>query len=159
MRFRVGQGIDLHRFAFGRKLILCGVEIPCEVGLDGHSDADVATHALMDALLGALALPDIGQLFPNTDLRYKGANSIELLKLVDKMIKDRGFRVENIDLTILAEKPKIAPFKAQMQTTLAQALEIDPTQIGIKATTCEQLGSIGRGEGMVASAVVLVSGS
>ncbi len=158
MRIRVGQGIDLHRFAVGRKLILCGVEIPSNVGLEGHSDADVATHALMDAMLGALGLPDIGQLFPNTDQKYKGADSIALLKLVYQMIKEQGFRIENIDLTILAEKPKISPHKPRMQSTLAKALELEPTSVGIKATTCEQLGSIGRSEGMMASAVVLLVG-
>ncbi|MCL2215625.1 MAG: 2-C-methyl-D-erythritol 2,4-cyclodiphosphate synthase [Defluviitaleaceae bacterium] len=159
VNFRVGHGYDVHRLASGRKLVLGGVEISFEKGLDGHSDADVLTHAIMDALLGAAGLGDIGQSFPDTDVLYKNAYSIELLRKVAVRLKENGWRVGNIDATIIAQAPKLAPYRAQMVENIANALEIPPSVVNIKATTEEGLGFTGRGEGMAAHAVCLIGGS
>ncbi len=156
MSFRIGQGVDMHRLVPGRKLILGGVEIPWDKGLLGHSDADVVCHALSNALLGALGEGDIGRHFPDSDLRYKGAASLELLRVVMELVKTRGFRVGNADLTILAEKPKLAPYREEMQKRLAGVLEVEPTAVNIKATTGEKMGFVGREEGMMTEAVVLL---
>ena len=156
MSFRIGHGIDIHRLVSGRKLILGGVEIPWDKGLLGHSDADVVCHALSNALLGALGEGDIGRHFPDSDPRYKGASSLELLQAVMDLIKARGFRIANADLTILAEKPKLAPYREEMRKRLAAVLEVEPATINIKATTGEKMGFIGREEGMMAEAVVLL---
>jgi len=156
MSFRIGQGVDIHRLVPGRKLILGGVEIPWDKGLLGHSDADVVCHALSNALLGALGEGDIGRHFPDSDLRYKGAASLELLRVVMELVKTRGFRVGNADLTILAEKPKLAPYREEMQKRLAGVLEVEPTAVNIKATTGEKMGFVGREEGMMTEAVVLL---
>jgi 2-C-methyl-D-erythritol 2,4-cyclodiphosphate synthase len=156
MSFRIGHGIDIHRLVPGRRLILGGVEIPWEKGLLGHSDADVVCHALSNALLGAIGEGDIGHHFPDSDPRYKGASSIELLRVVMGLVKARGFRVGNADLTILAERPKLAPHREVMQKRLAAVLEVEPTAINLKATTGEKLGFVGREEGMMAEAVVLL---
>lgn len=159
MKFRIGQGYDVHKLVEGRKLILGGVEIPYEKGLLGHSDADVITHAVMDALLGACALGDIGKHFPDTDERYKGADSIQLLVRVGEILKEHGYKVGNIDATIIAQRPKLLPYRAQMQRNIAEALGIDAGQVSIKATTEEGLGFTGTGEGISAQAVALVEGA
>jgi 2-C-methyl-D-erythritol 2,4-cyclodiphosphate synthase len=156
MSFRIGHGVDIHRLVSGRKLILGGVEVPWDRGLFGHSDADVVCHALSNALLGAIGEGDIGRHFPDSDPRYKDASSLELLRVVMELVKTRGFRVGNADLTILAEKPKLAPYREQMQKRLAAVLEVEPAIINIKATTGEKMGFVGREEGMMAEAVVLV---
>jgi len=156
MSFRIGQGVDIHRLVSGRKLILGGVEIPWDKGLLGHSDADVVCHALSNALLGAVGEGDIGRHFPDSDPRYKGAASIELLGVVMELVKKRGFRVGNADLTILAEKPKLGPYREEMQNRLAAVLEVELAAVNIKATTGEKMGFIGREEGMMAEAVVLL---
>lgn len=153
---RIGHGYDVHRLTEGRKLMLCGVEVPHTMGLDGHSDADVAIHALMDALLGAAALGDIGQHFPDTDDSYKGISSLLLLEKVLEKLKAAGFRVGNADVTILAQKPKLAPYIPQMRKTLASALGIPETRVNVKATTEERLGFTGREEGIAAHAVCLL---
>jgi 2-C-methyl-D-erythritol 2,4-cyclodiphosphate synthase len=140
----------------GRKLILGGVEIPWDKGLLGHSDADVVCHALSNALLGAIGEGDIGRHFPDSDPRYQGASSLELLGVVMGLVKARGFCIGNADLTILAEKPKLAPYREEMQRRLAAVLEVEPASINIKATTGEKMGFIGREEGMMAEAVVLL---
>ena len=154
---RIGQGIDLHRFMAGRKLFLGGVFIPGESGLEGHSDADVLLHALCDALLGAAGLPDIGNIFPNTEKRWENASSITFLEEVKGRISRLGWRVNNIDCSIVAEKPKIAPYISQMKEVIADKLQIDQSQCGIKATTPEGLGALGRGEGIMAFATVLLT--
>ena len=156
MSVRIGQGVDIHRLVPDHKLILGGVEIPWEKGLLGHSDADVVCHALSNALLGAIGEGDIGRHFPDSDPRYKGASSIELLRVVMDLVKARGFRVGNADLTILAEKPKLGPYRETMQKQLAAVLEVDPIDVNIKATTGEKMGFVGREEGMMAEAVVLL---
>jgi len=156
MSFRIGHGVDIHPLVSGRKLILGGVEIPWDKGLLGHSDADVVCHALSNALLGAIGEGDIGHHFPDSDPRYKDAPSIELLRVVVTLVKARGFRVGNADLTILAERPKLAPYREEMQKRLAAVLEVDPSAANIKATTGEKVGFVGREEGMVAEAVVLL---
>lgn len=153
---RIGHGYDVHRLTEGRKLILGGVEIPYERGLLGHSDADVLTHAVMDALTGAARLGDIGQLFPDTDPAYEGASSLGLLAQVGRLLREKGYAVVNIDATLIAQAPKVGPYKPQMAQNLAQALEIDPEQVNVKATTEERLGFTGDGSGMAAHAVVLV---
>ena len=153
---RVGQGFDAHRFEKGRKLILGGEEIEHPVGLLGHSDADVLTHALIDALLGAAGLGDIGMHFPDTDPAYRGASSIEMLKTVADDIRALGFQVANVDITVFAESPRIAPFRAAIVRNLAEAMNIGPERISVKATTTEGMGFTGRSEGMAASAVVLL---
>ena len=157
---RVGNGYDVHRLVTGRKLILGGVEIEYEKGLDGHSDADVLTHAIMDALLGAATLGDIGQHFPPSDGKYKNANSIELLKEVISLLKTVGYtNILNIDSTIIAEKQKMAPYINEMRKNIADAIGIEINLINIKATTTEKLGFTGREEGIAALAVCLISKS
>ena len=153
---RIGHGYDVHRLVEGRKLMLGGVTIPFARGLDGHSDADVLLHALCDALLGSLSLGDLGIHFPDTDPRYKDSDSLELLKRVLNMVKEKGFSIGNIDATVIAEQPKISGYIDQMKDTIAHTTGIDREQISIKATTTEGLGFVGRGEGIAAHAVVLV---
>ena len=157
MSFRVGHGYDVHRLAEGRRLILGGVEIPFEKGLDGHSDADVLIHAVMDALLGAAALGDIGQHFPDTEEAYTGADSMALLKAVGELLKENGYCVANIDATLLAQRPKVAPYRESMRRNIAEALAIDLSRVSVKATTEEGLGFTGRGLGMAAHAVCLIT--
>lgn len=153
MDFRIGFGYDAHRLTKGRALILCGVEIPYDRGLLGHSDADVALHALMDAMLGAAALGDIGKHFPDTDEKYRGASSVELLKQVNTLLAENGFAVNNADVCIAAQSPKLAPYMSEMKKNVAQALNVSPDAINIKATTTEKMGFEGRGEGISAYAV------
>jgi len=156
MKFRIGQGTDIHRLVEGRKLILAGVEIPWEKGLLGHSDADVVCHAVSNALLGAIGEGDIGRHFPDSDTRYKGASSVELLRVVITMVKTKGLRVGNVDLTVLAERPKLGPYREQMRKSLAAVLEVTLEDVNIKATTGEKMGFVGREEGMMAEAIVLL---
>ncbi len=153
---RIGHGYDVHRFAENRKLILGGVEIPYEYGLLGHSDADVLLHAIADALLGAAALGDIGKLFPDTDDRFLGADSLELLKEVVRVLADKGYRVGNIDATVIAQKPKLRGYIDDMRAHIAQACGIDIDYVSVKATTEEKLGFTGRLEGISAHAVCLI---
>ncbi|MFN5514694.1 MAG: 2-C-methyl-D-erythritol 2,4-cyclodiphosphate synthase [Cyanobacteriota bacterium] len=153
---RIGNGYDIHRLVPGRDLILGGVKIPHRLGLLGHSDADVLTHALMDALLGALSLGDIGHYFPPSDPQWAGADSLELLKQVNKLVRERGWRIANLDSVIVAERPKLKPHLGAMKEKLAGVLGIDPEQIGVKATTNEQLGPEGREEGISAYATALL---
>ena len=153
---RVGHGYDVHRLVEGRKLILGGVEIPWEKGLLGHSDADVLLHALMDAMLGAAALGDIGQHFPDSDERYAGADSLRLLTEVARLLNEAGYRLVNADCTILAQRPKLMPHLPQMRANIARALEADVDAISVKATTEEGLGFTGDGSGIAAHAVVLI---
>lgn len=153
---RIGQGYDVHKLVEGRDCIICGVKIPYEKGLLGHSDADVALHALSDALLGAAALGDIGKHFPDTDERYKGADSRMLLREVVKKISEKGYAVENADVTIVAQRPKMSPYIEQMRKNIAEDLDVDIDAINVKATTTEKLGFEGRGEGISATAVVLL---
>ena len=153
---RIGQGYDVHRLVGGRKLILGGVEIDYEKGLLGHSDADVLVHAVMDAILGAAALGDIGQLFPDTDPEYSGADSIMLLKEVIRRTAEAGYYVENIDATVIAQAPKLMPHIAGMRKNIAEAAGVDVGRISVKATTEEGLGFTGSGEGIAASAVALL---
>lgn len=155
-KMRIGTGYDVHRLAEGRKLILCGVEIPYEKGLLGHSDADVALHALMDAMLGAAAMGDIGRLFPDSDPAYKGADSIKLLEAVNKKINENGMRVGNVDVTIVAQRPKLLPYNAQMRENVAKALGIPLEDVSVKATTTEKLGFEGEGLGISAQAVAML---
>ena len=154
---RIGTGYDVHRLIEGRKLILGGVEIPFEKGLDGHSDADVLVHAVMDALLGAAALGDIGKLFPDTDPAFKGADSILLLEKVRDLLTENGYYVENIDATILAQRPKLRPYIDGMRENIARALAVDESQVSVKATTEEGLGFTGECLGMAAQAVCLIA--
>ena len=151
--FRIGQGFDVHKLVQERKLILCGVEIPSEYGLLGHSDADVAIHALMDALLGALALGDIGMVFPDNDPAYAGANSMELLKKVLAMPEFSSYKLLNCDLTIIAQKPKLSPWREAMRQRIAAVTGWEMDRISVKFTTTEKLGFTGRGEGIAATAV------
>ncbi len=153
---RIGTGYDVHKLVEGRKLILGGVTIPYELGLDGHSDADVITHAIMDALLGAAALGDIGQHFPDNDPTYEGADSIRLLQEVGNILAKEGYTIGNIDSTIIAQKPKLMNFLPEMRKNVADALGIDISQVSIKATTEEHLGFTGRGEGISSQAVALL---
>ena len=150
---RIGQGYDVHKLVQGRDLILGGVNIPYEKGLLGHSDADVLVHAVMDALLGAAALGDIGQHFPDTDPAYKGISSIELLKKVGELLDGEGYVVENIDATIIAQRPKLAQFRPQMAANIADALHLDVSRVSVKATTEEGLGFTGTGEGISSQAI------
>ncbi len=154
--FRIGHGYDIHRLIAGRKLILGGVEIEFEKGLDGHSDADVICHAVMDSLLGAAALGDIGGHFPNNDPAYKGADSLKLLSHVRDLISDAHYSIGNIDITVIAEKPRLAPFIPQMISNISRILGVSPAAVSIKATTNEGLGFIGREEGMAAFSVALL---
>jgi len=153
---RIGFGYDVHRLVEGRALVLGGVTVPYEKGLLGHSDADVLLHALMDALLGAAALGDIGHLFPDTDERYKGADSRDLLRRVAAVLSENGFSVGNVDVTLVAQKPKIAPYVRQMREHIAADLGVPLSAVSVKATTEERLGFTGSGEGMSAHAVALV---
>lgn len=153
---RVGQGFDVHALAPDRKLIICGVTIPCEVGLLGHSDADVAIHALCDALLGAAALGDIGKHFPDTDPRYKGIDSRRLLRHVVELIASEGYSISNADITVIAQAPKMAPHIASMRQNMADDLGIDIGRVNVKATTTEHLGFTGRREGIASLASVLL---
>lgn len=155
---RIGFGYDAHCLAEGRALILGGVEIPHIRGLDGHSDADVLTHAVMDAIIGALGMGDIGQHFPDTDPLYKGANSLSLLRKVMEWVRNRGCKVNNLDSTIIAEKPKLVPYVPLMREKMAQVLEAPFDQVNIKATTTEGMGFCGREEGMAAYAVISLVG-
>lgn len=154
--FRVGHGYDVHRLVEGRRLILGGVDIPYERGLLGHSDADVLVHAVMDALLGAAALGDIGKLFPDTDERYSGADSLRLLAAVMEALRGAGWSVSNIDATIIAQRPKLAPYIAEMRVRIAAAAGIESSQVSVKATTEEKLGFTGEGLGIAAHAVALI---
>ena len=156
LNFKVGVGYDLHRLEENRNLIIGGVKIPYEKGLLGHSDADVLVHAIIDALLGAAGLPDIGTLFPDTDDKYKDADSIELLKKVYLKIKDCGFKINNIDSNIIAQAPKMMPYIPQMKTILSEALDIESADISIKAKTKEHLDSVGEGKAIEAQAVALL---
>ena len=153
---RIGHGYDVHRLTEGRKLILGGVEIPYEKGLLGHSDADVLAHALMDAMLGAAALGDIGKLFPDNDDTFLGADSIVLLNKVTSLLKEKGFVLSNADCTVIAQKPKLAPFIDAMRQRIADAAGVSAAQISVKATTEEKLGFTGEGLGIAAHAVVLI---
>ncbi len=153
---RIGHGYDAHRLAPGRKLILGGVEIPYELGLDGHSDADVLLHALMDALLGAAALGDIGKLFPDSSDEFLGISSLELLRRTERAIRAAGCRLSNADCTIIAQRPKLAPYIEEMRLNMAKALGADVSQVSVKATTEERMGFTGSGEGMSAHAVVII---
>lgn len=154
---RIGQGYDVHRLVQDRSLILGGVEVPYEKGLLGHSDADVLIHAVMDALLGAAALGDIGQHFPDTDPAYKGISSVELLKKVGELLDEKGFVIENIDSTIIAQRPKLASYRPQMAANIADALHLDVSRVSVKATTEEGLGFTGNGEGISAQAIALLT--
>jgi 2-C-methyl-D-erythritol 2,4-cyclodiphosphate synthase len=154
---RVGIGYDVHRLAEGRPLILGGVEIEHERGLDGHSDADVLTHAVIDALLGAAALGDIGEHFPDTDPRYEGADSIELLAATLELLAENGFAPANVDATVVIERPKIAPHKEAIRARLARALGLETGLVSVKATTGEGMGFVGRGEGVAALAIASVA--
>lgn len=156
---RIGHGYDVHRLVEGRKLILGGVTIPYEKGLLGHSDADVLTHAVMDALLGAAGLGDIGKHFPDTDPAYAGADSLKLLERVVNLLRENRFAVGNVDATILAQRPKLAPHIPAMRDNLARTMGVEPSQVNVKATTEEGLGFTGAGEGMAAHAVALIERS
>ncbi len=153
---RIGIGYDVHKLVENRKLIIGGVTIPHEKGLDGHSDADVLVHAIMDSLLGALAMGDIGKFFPDTDMKYKGVDSMLLLKEVASFINEKGYKIGNIDSVIIAQQPKMAPFIDSMRVRIAQVLEIDVEQVGVKATTTEHLGFEGRKEGISSSSVAIL---
>lgn len=153
---KIGFGFDVHSLVEGRKLILGGVEIPSDKGLEGHSDADVLLHAISDALLGALALGDIGQHFPNTDSRWKNVESSIILKHCYELVKSRGYSISNVDSMLALESPKISPFIEQIRNNIAEFLEVTPSQISVKATTTEKLGFVGRSEGAVAMATVLL---
>ena len=153
---RIGHGYDVHRLVPERKFILGGVEIPCEKGLLGHSDADVLTHALMDALLGACAMGDIGHLFPDSDPAYEGADSLRLLDAVMERLSVAGFRIGNVDVTVIAQVPKLAPYIPQMRENLARRLKVGMDRLSVKATTEEKLGLTGAGEGIAAHAVCLI---
>lgn len=155
-RLRIGHGYDVHRLTEGRALILGGVAIPFHLGLDGHSDADVLLHAVMDALLGAAALGDIGQLFPDSDPAYRGASSLALLRTVAAAVRDAGYAVVNVDATVLAQAPKLAPYREEMRRNVAEALGVEPGCISIKATTEEGLGFTGTLQGIAAHAVALL---
>ena len=156
---RIGTGYDVHRLVEGRKLILGGVDIPYEKGLLGHSDADVLVHAIMDALLGAAALGDIGLHFPDSDPAYKGADSLSLAGHVSRILEDNGWIIENVDSTVIAQAPKLRPYIDQMRTNIARALRIDVTKVSVKATTEEHLGFTGRGEGISAQVAALLTAS
>jgi 2-C-methyl-D-erythritol 2,4-cyclodiphosphate synthase len=153
---RTGLGWDSHRLAEGRPLILGGVHIESAVGLDGHSDADVLTHAVIDAVLGAAGLGDIGEHFPDTDERWRGADSVALLRHVASLVAERGWTVMNVDATVILERPKLSPHKTAMAATIAEALGVDAERVNVKATTAERLDAVGRGEGAVAQAVATI---
>lgn len=158
-QFRIGNGYDLHTLTQGRRCVLGGVEIPSLKGLVGHSDADCLTHAICDALLGAAGLPDIGTHFPDDDEAFRGIDSQELLRQVAVLVRDKGFTIENIDATVIAETPKIGPHREKMKATLAASMGITAAQVGLKATTNEGVDAVGRGEAIAAHAVCLLSGT
>lgn len=153
---RIGNGYDIHRLVEGRPLILGGLQIPYERGLLGHSDADVLTHAIMDALLGAAALGDIGQHFPPDDPQWQGADSIQLLQQILTLVRDKGWQIANVDSVVVAEQPKLKPHIPQIQARLAAAMQIEPDQVSVKATTNEKLGPVGAGEAIASYAVTLL---
>lgn len=155
-QLRVGCGYDVHKLVEERKLILCGVEVPYELGLLGHSDADVALHALMDALLGAAALGDIGKHFPDTDERFRGADSMKLTEHVVGLLAERGWQINNVDVTIIAQRPKLASFIPAMRAQVARVLSVEEEAVNVKATTTEKLGFTGRGEGIASEAVASI---
>ena len=157
-QLRVGCGYDVHKLVQDRRLILCGVEVPYELGLLGHSDADVALHALMDALLGAAALGDIGKHFPDTDERFKGADSMKLTEHVVGLLAERGWQINNVDVTIIAQRPKLASFIPAMRANVARVLGVEEEAVNVKATTTEKLGFTGRGEGIASEAVASIIG-
>jgi 2-C-methyl-D-erythritol 2,4-cyclodiphosphate synthase len=156
LNFRTGFGFDVHAFVEGRKLVIGGIEIPFEKGLEGHSDADVLLHAICDAMLGALALGDIGKHFPNTDERWKNADSTKLLAQVNELVQNKGYELGNLDCVLAMEEPKISPYVEQIRNCISQILKADVDQISIKATTTEKLGFVGRTEGVVSFATVLL---
>lgn len=156
MGLRIGHGFDVHAFAEGRRCVLGGVDVPCERGLLGHSDADVLAHALMDALLGALREGDIGKLFPDDDPAYEGADSIALLGRVADLVRERGWRIVDCDCTVAAQAPKLAPYRERMRENMAAAMGVSVDAVGVKATTTERLGFVGRKEGIAAWAVALL---
>ncbi len=156
MNIRIGNGFDVHRFAEGRRCVICGVDIPHPVGLLGHSDADVALHARCDALLGAAALGDIGKHFPDTDPRFEGADSRVLLRETARLLRAEGYEVGNVDVTIIAQAPKMAPHIPQMRANIAADLALEPDAVSVKATTTERLGFTGRGEGIASQASALI---
>lgn len=158
MKIRVGNGFDVHRLVEGRKCIICGVDIPSDVGLLGHSDADVALHSLSDALLGAAAMHDIGYHFPDTDERWRGADSRMLLRRVVELLAERGYTPSNVDITIIAERPRMLPYIEQMRRNVAEDLGIDVDSVSVKATTTERLGFTGRREGIAAIATAMIIG-
>ncbi len=158
MRLRIGQGYDIHRLVEGRELILGGEKIPHGKGLEGHSDADVLLHALGDALLGAASLGDLGEHFPPGDERWRGASSVDLLRRIVALVRERGWSIVNCDLTLLAERPKISPLRNAIRDRVAALLGVTPDAVGLKATTNEGIGAVGRGEGIAALAVVLLTG-
>lgn len=153
---RVGHGYDVHRLKTGRALILGGVTIPYDLGLDGHSDADVLTHAIMDALLGAAAAGDIGKLFPDNDEAFRGISSLELLRRVKQHLAEKNYEIVNVDATIIAQAPKLSPYRETMRENLAKVMEVDVEQVSVKATTEEHLGFTGSGEGIAAHAICLI---
>ena len=153
---RIGHGYDVHRLKTGRALILGGVNIPYDLGLDGHSDADVLTHAIMDALLGAAAAGDIGKLFPDNDEAFRGISSLELLRRVKLHLAEKNYKIVNIDATIIAQAPTLSPYRETMRENLAKVMEVDVEQVSVKATTEEHLGFTGRGEGIAAHAICLI---
>ena len=153
---RIGHGYDVHRLKTGRALILGGVTIPYDLGLDGHSDADVLTHAIMDALLGAAAAGDIGKLFPDNDEAFRGISSLELLRRVKLHLEEKNYKIVNVDATIIAQAPKLAPYREVMRENLAKVMEVDIDQVSVKATTEEHLGFTGSGEGIAAHAICLI---
>ena len=153
---RVGHGYDVHRLKTGRALVLGGVNIPYDLGLDGHSDADVLTHAIMDALLGAAAAGDIGKLFPDNDEAFRGSYSLELLRRVKQHLAEKNYKIVNVDATIIAQAPKLSPYREMMRENLAKVMEVDVEQVSVKATTEEHLGFTGSGEGIAAHAICLI---
>lgn len=153
---RIGHGYDVHRLKTGRALILGGVTIPYDLGLDGHSDADVLTHAIMDALLGAAAAGDIGKLFPDNDEAFRGISSLELLRRVKLHLEEKNYKIVNVDATIIAQAPKLSPHRETMRENLAKVMEVDVDQVSVKATTEEHLGFTGKGEGIAAHAICLI---
>ncbi len=158
MKMRIGSGFDFHPLEEGRRLVLGGVEIPHSKGLEGHSDADALLHAVIDAMLGAAGMSDIGSYFPNTDNQYKGISSLLLLEKAYRLVRGKGFKLVNLDITVLAEEPKIRPHAEAMKANIGRVLYLKPDQIGIKATTMEGKGTVGRGEGIAVQAVVLLEG-
>ena len=158
-RLRIGTGFDAHRLAEGRDLVLCGVKVPYERGLDGHSDADVALHALCDALLGAAALGDIGKHFPDTDEKYRGISSLLLTERTREILEEAGYAPANVDITIVAQRPKLAPYIGEMRQNVARALCIPIDCVSVKATTTEKMGYEGRGEGISAQAAAIIAGT